>query len=102
MQQVLDFAGGRPSILAGDFNVRPYEAVIKQAVDSGSLSAKLDGPYTVSSYNPRAKIDYIFAPTGWKLIEHEVIQTDLSDHMPVLSTFRIPIVADPNSEVIAR
>lgn len=102
MQQVLDFAGGRPAILAGDFNVRPYEAVIKQAVDSGRFSAKLDGPYTVSSYNPRAKIDYIFAPAGWKLIGHEVIQTDLSDHMPVLSTYRIPIVADPNSEVIAR
>jgi endonuclease/exonuclease/phosphatase family metal-dependent hydrolase len=101
MQQVLDFTGGRPAILAGDFNVRPYEAVIKQAVDNGRFSAKLDGPYTASSYNPRAKIDYIFAPAGWKLIGHEVIQTDLSDHMPILSTYRIDLVADPNSEVIA-
>ncbi len=97
MQQVLHFAGGRPAILAGDFNVRPDSSVIKQAVDSGMFFAKLDGPPTVPSYDPTAKIDYIFAPTNWKLIEHKVIQTELSDHMPVLSTYRIPLVAEPSS-----
>jgi len=102
MQQVLDFAADRPAVLAGDFNIRPYETSIKQTVDSGKFSAELDGPYTVSSYNPDAKIDYIFTPAGWELIGHEVIQTDLSDHMPVLSTYRIPFMADPNLDLIAR
>lgn len=96
MQQVLHFAGGRPAILAGDFNIRPDDSVIRQAVDSGTLFAKLDGPPTVSSYNPTTKIDYIFAPTNWKLIDHKVIQTELSDHMPVLSTYRIPLVEETN------
>ena len=102
MRQILDFAGGRPAILAGDFNAVPSSEAIRTAIESGKFSTKLDGPYTVKSYNPRAKIDYIFAPTGWKLIGHEVIRTDLSDHMPVLSTYRIDLVADPNSEVTPR
>jgi endonuclease/exonuclease/phosphatase family metal-dependent hydrolase len=97
LQQVLDFAKDRPALLAGDFNMYPDEEAIKSIGDNGRFSAKLDGPYTVSSFDPNAKIDYIFAPAGWKLIEHEVIQTGLSDHMPVLSTYRIPAVSDPNS-----
>ena len=101
MRQILDFAGGRPSILAGDFNAVPSSEAIRMAIENGKFSTQLDGPYTVKSYNPRVTIDYIFAPTGWTLVEHKVIQTDLSDHMPVLSTYRIPFAADPKSDVIA-
>jgi endonuclease/exonuclease/phosphatase family metal-dependent hydrolase len=97
LREVLGFAGSRSAILAGDFNVYPDEQIVKETIDTGSLSAKLDGPHTVSSHDPNAKIDYIFTPVGWELIEHEVIQTGLSDHMPVLSTYRISTVSDPNS-----
>jgi endonuclease/exonuclease/phosphatase family metal-dependent hydrolase len=90
MQQILDFAGERPAILAGDFNARPTDTPIKLLVDTGRFSAKLDGPWTMSSHQPDYKIDYIFAPKRWELLEHKVVQTDLSDHLPVLSTFRIP------------
>jgi endonuclease/exonuclease/phosphatase family metal-dependent hydrolase len=102
LQQVLDFASDRPAVLAGDFNMHPDEIPIKQVVESGKFSAKIDGPHTVSSFEPHAKIDYIFTPPGWVLINHEVIQTGLSNHMPVLSTYRIPFATDPNSEVISR
>jgi len=91
MQQILDFVGERPAILAGDFNARPTDTAIKLLVDTGRFSAKLDGPPTMSSHQPNYKIDYIFAPRGWELIEHKVVQTDLSDHLPILSTFRIPL-----------
>jgi endonuclease/exonuclease/phosphatase family metal-dependent hydrolase len=96
LQQVLDFASDNPAILAGDFNMYPDETAIKQIVESGKFSAKLDGPYAVSSYEPHAKIDYIFTPPGWEFVSHEVIHTDLSDHMPVLSTYRIDFEANPN------
>jgi endonuclease/exonuclease/phosphatase family metal-dependent hydrolase len=102
LQQVLDFASDRPAVLAGDFNMHPDEIPIKQVVESGKFSAKIDGPHTVSSFEPHDKIDYIFTPPGWKLINHEVIQTGLSNHMPVLSTYQINPVTDPNSEVISR
>jgi endonuclease/exonuclease/phosphatase family metal-dependent hydrolase len=102
LQQVLDFASDRPAVLAGDFNMYPDEAPIKQVVETRKFSAKLDGPFTVSSFEPHAKIDYIFAPPEWQLINHEVIQTGLSDHMPVLSTYRIPFATYPNSAEISR
>jgi endonuclease/exonuclease/phosphatase family metal-dependent hydrolase len=91
VQQLLDFAGDRSGILAGDFNSEPNEAEIRRIVDTGRFAAKLDGPFTISSYDPHAVIDYIFVPTDWQLLEHRVIQTDLSDHLPVVSTYRVPL-----------
>lgn len=90
VQQLLDFAGDRPAILAGDFNSRPNDLEIRRIVDTGRFAAKLDGPFTISSYDPHAIIDYIFVPSDWQLIEYRVIQTDLSDHLPVVVTYRIP------------
>lgn len=94
VQQLLDFAGDQPAILAGDFNADPNELEIRRIVDTGKFAAKLNGPFTISSYDPHRTIDHIFVPRDWQLLEHRVIQTDLSDHLPVLSTFRIPLVAD--------
>lgn len=63
---------------------------IRRIVDTGRFAAKLDGPVTVSSYDPHGTIDYIFVPGDWQLLEHRVIQTDLSNHLPVVATYRIP------------
>lgn len=90
-QQLLDFPGDRPAILAGDFNTEPNEPELRRIVDTGRFTVKLDGPFTISSYDPHAIIDYIFVPRDWQLLEHRVIQTDLSDHLPVLSTYRVPL-----------
>ena len=90
VEQLLDFAGDRPAILAGDFNADPNELEIRRIVDTGKFAAKLDGPFTISSYDPHRTIDHIFVPGDWQLLEHRVIQTDLSDHLPVVATYRIP------------
>jgi len=90
VQQLLDFAGDRPAIMAGDFNVRPNAPEIQRIVDTARFAAKLDGPFTISSYDPHTTIDYIFVPRDWQLLQHRVIQTDLSDHLPVVATYRIP------------
>ena len=89
-EQLLYFAGDRPAILAGDFNADPNELEIRRIVDTGKFTAKLDGPFTISSYDPHRTIDHIFVPKDWQLLEHRVIQTDLSDHLPVVATYRIP------------
>ena len=93
-QQLLDFAGDRPAVLAGDFNSEPNEPEIQRIVGTGRFCAKLDGPFTISSFNPHAVIDHIFAPKDWQLLEHRVIQTDLSDHLPVVSTYRVPLATE--------
>jgi endonuclease/exonuclease/phosphatase family metal-dependent hydrolase len=94
VQELLDFAGDQPAILAGDFNSEPNEPEIRRIVEAERFAAKLDGPFTISSYHPRAVIDHIFVPKDWQLLEHRVIQTGLSDHLPVVSTYRVPFVAE--------
>jgi endonuclease/exonuclease/phosphatase family metal-dependent hydrolase len=97
-QQLLDFAGDQPAILAGDFNAEPNEPEILRIVDTGRFAAKLDGPFTISSYHPHAVIDYVFVPRDWQLLEHRVIQTGLSDHLPVVSTYRVPLAAESRAD----
>lgn len=89
-EQLLDFAGDRPAILAGDFNADPNELEIRRIVDTEKFAAKLDGPFTISSSDPHRTIDHIFVPGDWQLLEHRVIQSNLSDHLPVVATYRIP------------
>jgi endonuclease/exonuclease/phosphatase family metal-dependent hydrolase len=79
MQQILDFVGDQPAIIAGDFNASPENPVIQRIMDTGRFRAQFSG------------IDHIFVPRKWELIEHQVIESDLSDHPPVLATFRIPM-----------
>jgi endonuclease/exonuclease/phosphatase (EEP) superfamily protein YafD len=79
VQQILDFVGDQPAIIAGDFNASPNKAAIQRIIDRGTFQARLSG------------IDYIFVPKGWELIEHQVIENDLSNHPLVLSTYHIPL-----------
>ncbi len=96
--QLLGFAGGRPAVLAGDFNSEPNAPELRQVIDTDKFTVKLDGPFTISSYDPRRTIDHIFVPRDWQLLEHRVIQTDLSDHLPVVATYRVPVQASLNGD----
>jgi len=95
MQQVLDFTGGGPSILAGDFNSRIGMPAFQLAMESGAFQTEsvceqpVDLRKKTKPFSNR--IDFIFVPKEWELIEHQIIASDLSDHPAVLSTYRIPI-----------
>ena len=88
-QQILDYIGERPALLAGDFNANPDEASMQLFQQSGHFSGEFQGPKTFSVKNPQQTIDFILAPKEWILIEHRVIQSDASDHFPIVSTFRV-------------
>jgi endonuclease/exonuclease/phosphatase (EEP) superfamily protein YafD len=36
------------------------------------------------------RIDWIFAPAGWSVVEESVVDSLASDHLAVASTFRLP------------
>lgn len=88
-QQLLDYKGDRKAMLAGDFNSRPQEPSIQLIRKTGSFTASYEG-HTFPSHQPDQKIDFIFAPSDWQLLRHRVIQTDASDHLPIVSTFKLP------------
>src|SRR5262249_36407128 len=67
VQQVLDFAGDRPAILAGDFEARPADPGMLLLYDSGRFSGAFDGPPTYPAERPDRRIDYVLAPASWEL-----------------------------------
>jgi endonuclease/exonuclease/phosphatase family metal-dependent hydrolase len=88
-KQLLAFAGDQPAILAGDFNAKPHERPIKLIQESG-FSGAFEGENTFPARKPEKRIDFIFAPRNWRLLDHRVLDGDASDHRVVVSTFRLP------------
>jgi endonuclease/exonuclease/phosphatase family metal-dependent hydrolase len=89
MQQILDYAGDQPAILAGDFNAEPDWPSIELIRKSGRFSGAFDGPLTFPSDRPTRRIDYIVVPASWDMLDHRVIESDVSDHLPIVSRFRV-------------
>ncbi len=95
-KQLLDFVecvfhdtNRQEVLLAGDFNATPNDASITLLRNSGLFSGVFDGPPTFPSDNPIRTIDFILGPSAWEVLEHRVILSDNSDHLPVVTVFRI-------------
>lgn len=88
-QQIADFAGNRDTLMAGDFNAAPHEPPMKVFSESGHFSGVFDGPFTFPAGKPKETIDFILGPASWEVLEHRVIASDASDHLPVLTVFRM-------------
>jgi endonuclease/exonuclease/phosphatase family metal-dependent hydrolase len=89
VQQILDFLGDRPAILAGDFNARPADSSMEWLRLGGRFSGAFEGRDTFPSDKPDRRIDFILAPAGWELVEERVIAEEVSDHRPVVAVFRV-------------
>lgn len=88
-RQLLEYIGDRPCVLAGDFNTRPGEESIRLVRDSGRFSGAFDGPPTYFEGKRAERLDYVFAPAGWELLDHRVVPDDTSDHRPLVCRFRV-------------
>jgi endonuclease/exonuclease/phosphatase family metal-dependent hydrolase len=92
---LLERAGGRPTILAGDFNAEPGSEPISALRSSGRFVFAADGEPTWPASAPRRRIDHVFAPLGWELLEHRTVAIGESDHLAVLAAFRLPPTSAP-------
>lgn len=90
VDQILDFVGNQPTILAGDFNAEPHNQSMKKFAASKLFSGAFKGEKTYPTRKPWRRIDYVLAPKPWTLISDQVIQSKISDHLPVLATFSLP------------
>ena len=72
-----------PLIMAGDFNGRPDSPEISEGMKRWEQACSRD--FTITSENPRAKIDYIFyrPSKSWNVISSSTPLIKLSDHLPV-------------------
>ena len=81
--------GQTPAVLVGDFNARPGWAQIDELlaagwVDSWAEAGDGDG-FTANAARPRYRIDYIFHTPDLTATDIGVIQTQASDHFPVVA-----------------
>lgn len=76
-----------PVILAGDFNSRPDDPVMRLVRREWSFPEKEGSPFTFPSDEPAREIDYILLRPAerFEALEHRVIdEREASDHRPVL------------------
>lgn len=89
-KQILQHLGSRPALLGGDFNAPEGSASMKLYESSGRFSGAFAGDNSFPADKPTDRIDYILAPKNWRLVKDRVIQSQASDHLPVLATFELP------------
>jgi endonuclease/exonuclease/phosphatase family metal-dependent hydrolase len=83
----------QPIIVAGDFNATPESETYKRMTADGHFMDVWNrvgkGPgHTIPSENPRSRIDYLFY-RGVAARKVEVLNSNASDHLPLLAEFVI-------------
>ncbi|MEK6371441.1 MAG: endonuclease/exonuclease/phosphatase family protein [Acidobacteriota bacterium] len=81
-------AAARASIVGGDFNANPDSAVHEEVMRAGLRDAwsecgRGDG-MTYPATPPQKRIDYLFLGRGARCTSASVLETDASDHRPLL------------------
>ena len=80
----------KPVIVAGDFNVFWGEEEIEMFLQASNLqNINIRKDSTFPSWNPKRELDFILCSKEIKVKSYEVIQTQLSDHLPILVDFEI-------------
>lgn len=89
--ELLAELGGRPGILAGDFNATPDSESLRRLRASGRFVGAAAREPTFPAPEPVRRIDYVLAPAGWRVLREEMIPSTLSDHCPVVTDFEVPL-----------
>jgi endonuclease/exonuclease/phosphatase family metal-dependent hydrolase len=84
-----EWGGAQPAVLVGDFNARPDWQQIEELfaagwVDVWSEIGEGEG-FTSSAANPEYRIDYVFHTPDLVAVDGGVIQSQASDHFPVVA-----------------
>ena len=87
-------ADGVPSVLVGDLNAEPDSAPMAALApalrDAWTEVGEGDG-FTIPVENPDRRIDYVLAERTITPLTTEVVDTMNSDHLPVVTTLRLPV-----------
>jgi endonuclease/exonuclease/phosphatase family metal-dependent hydrolase len=86
--RIRDLSG--PILLAGDFNEPPASRAVCQLIaESRLIDASPDGGATFPADAPGSRIDYVFHSPAVKVTSARVVDTQASDHLPVVVDFEV-------------
>lgn len=80
----------RPTIVAGDFNMTPDDPLIERLIDTGLVDTAAEAGALDGTSEDGRRIDFIFASPEIAVLSAEVIDSDASDHRPVVATLELP------------
>ena len=84
----------RPLLLGGDFNAEPESRIHERMLAAGTRDAWLDCAagqgFTFPAARPVKRIDYVFLAGGARCSSATVLETDASDHRPLLVNVTLP------------
>lgn len=94
IKEVLDIVNQKetPIILTGDFNAEPHSPTIERVEEEFMNVFGSKGPYPKTYKEERdhgQKIDYIFCSPHFRVLTAEAIETEASDHEPVLALLQL-------------
>ncbi len=90
VREILLELDGQPALLAGDFNAEPHDPSMQLFASDGKFQG-IGGQPSFPSTAPDRRIDFVLAPSKWEPVEERILkQSGLSDHLPVLATYRLP------------
>lgn len=81
-----------PKVLVGDFNALPDSAEVQYLIREGNFTdtfEDVEDNNTFPPINPDRRIDYIFTSKGIEFSNQQVIHTEASDHLPILTQLTI-------------
>jgi endonuclease/exonuclease/phosphatase family metal-dependent hydrolase len=84
-----EWDGRQPAVLVGDLNARPGWRQVTELLDAGWVDAWAEAGigdgFTANAADPQYRIDYVFHTTDMRTISVEVIESQASDHFPVVA-----------------
>lgn len=80
----------RPTILGGDFNMTPDDPGLGRLLELGLIDAAATAGGAEPTSEDGRRIDYIFVSEDFTVIDATVIDSDASDHFPVVVTLGLP------------
>jgi len=89
-------AGAGPVVLMGDLNARPGDpeiAPLTEVLDDAWVVAGDGAGFTFDAATPHARIDYILTSPDVVACGAALVQTDASDHLPVVAELELEAVA---------
>ena len=78
-------------VVMGDMNCQPGSRELATLIHRTRLQEPLDDErHTFPSWRPKRRLDHILVSEGFEVEAVSVLQTPLSDHLPVAMDLRLP------------
>jgi len=79
----------QPVVLAGDLNADPHSEELALLRDAGLSDYCAGDVMTFPCHQPHTRLDYILVSRHFEVLECRAVQTQVSDHLPLVAELRL-------------